>query len=82
MMSRIRYKFISRVYAFFSHCFHFSCVYFITVGVSDSSPTIKSMKKLIATMALAVLAIASPAFAADEATGKEVVYVAGMTGVT
>jgi opacity protein-like surface antigen len=39
------------------------------------------MKKLIATMALAVLAFA-PAFAADEAEGIEVVYVAGMTGVT
>ena len=40
------------------------------------------MKKLIATMALAVFAIASPAFAADEAEGTEVVYVAGMSGVT
>jgi len=39
------------------------------------------MKKIIATMALAVLAFA-PAFAADEAEGTEVVYVAGMTGVT
>ena len=78
----IPYKNTSRIYALLSHITLPGIVYSITGEVLKCpSPSIKPMKKILATMALAVLAFA-PAFAADEAEGTEVVYVAGMTGVT
>lgn len=76
------YKNTSLIYAILSHINLPEIVYYNDgEDLKSPSPSIKPMKKILATMALAVLAFA-PAFAADEAEGTEVVYVAGMTGVT